>query len=93
MRTLVYTPVTVTMMNHTAPGSTCACGCEACLSKLMLVFTSDDPEGPAITRSTLPRHGMHFLLDEAVVPALPLHTHFWMCRTICLIQAGGQSSP
>lgn len=44
------TSVTLTLMNHPAPGSTCACGCEACLSKLMLLFTWDDPEGPGITR-------------------------------------------
>lgn len=44
------TSVTLTLMNHTAPGRTCACGCEACLSKLMLLFTSDDPEGPDIAR-------------------------------------------
>lgn len=33
------TSVALTPMNHTAPGSTCACGCEACLSKLVLLFT------------------------------------------------------
>lgn len=33
------TSVTLTLMNHTAPGSVCARGCEACLSKLMLLFT------------------------------------------------------
>lgn len=37
-------------MNHTAPGSACACGRDACSSKLMVLFTSDDPEGPDITR-------------------------------------------
>lgn len=39
-------------MNHAAPGSTCARGCEACLSKLMLLFISDDPEGPGTTTQT-----------------------------------------
>lgn len=33
------TSVALTLMNHIAPGSMCARGCEACLSKLMLLFT------------------------------------------------------
>ena len=44
------TSVKLTPMIHTTPGSTYARGCEACLSKLLLLFTRDDPEGPSITR-------------------------------------------
>lgn len=39
-------------MNHSAPGSACARGCEACLSKLL--FTWDDPVGPGA--ATKQRH-------------------------------------
>lgn len=59
------TSVALTPMNHTAPGSTCACGCEACLSKLMLCLlemiqrAQSSPEN----RNTPLRHGMHLLLD------------------------------
>ena len=42
------TSLTLTLMNHTALGSACACECEACLSKLVLLFTWDNPEGPSI---------------------------------------------
>lgn len=35
----LQTSVMLTVMNHTAPGSMCARGCEARLSKLMHLFT------------------------------------------------------
>lgn len=77
------TSVTLTLMNHTAPGSTCACGCEACLSKLMLLFTRDDPEGPGITgkqKHTAPDMACIFYWAER----LRLNTRAvdsWMCAS------------
>lgn len=50
------TSVTLTLMNHTAPGSTCARECEACLSKLLLLFTGVNPEGPSISSKTATHH-------------------------------------
>lgn len=70
------TSVTLTLMNHATPGRTCACGCEACLSKLMLLFTRDDPEGPGFTsqqkRTTPDMVWIFYWTKQLCLNALPL---------------------
>lgn len=88
-----YTPVTATLVNHTAPGSVCARGCEACLSKLMLVFTCDDPGGPAVTRkqthSTQMWHAFFIGWGRCASSAT---AHTFMDVSHHLFDPGGQSS-
>lgn len=80
-------------MNHGAPGSACARGCEACLSKLFLLFTRDDPVGPGAAaeqrHSTQTRHAFFIGLSSSAsehtdaLRGTPTHKHtamwLWMC--------------
>lgn len=91
----VQTSVTLTLMNHTAPGSACAGGCEARLSKLVLLFTRDDPEGPGIACKQ-----KHTTADVACIfygtEQLGLNTLalwiWWMCASSFVWSDGLMSS-